>query len=152
MYPAFEDMGKRVSAPLFLSAVLGPICPLLAAYHQHFALPESTSCKQTIDGDIADFGGTPAAYDAYHASLHGEPARKQDGFPGDQQFYIRLRSELEIEDPRSSAPPPDPHRRHAAAQCRAVPLTSLILDAELCLLGPPKTKGAGFLQRLAATP
>lgn len=44
--------------------------------------------KQTIDEDIADLGGIAAANDAYHASLHGQPAPAQDDFTGDQQFYI----------------------------------------------------------------
>jgi len=44
--------------------------------------------KQTIDENIADLGGVAAAYDAFHASLHGQPAPMRDGFNGDQQFYI----------------------------------------------------------------
>ncbi|MGA7521692.1 MAG: M13 family metallopeptidase [Acidobacteriaceae bacterium] len=44
--------------------------------------------RQTIDENIADLGGVAAAYDGYHASLHGQPAPVQDGFTGDQQFYI----------------------------------------------------------------
>ncbi|HZZ38181.1 MAG TPA: M13 family metallopeptidase [Acidobacteriaceae bacterium] len=44
--------------------------------------------KQTIDENIADLGGVAAAYDGYHASLHGQPPPMQDGFTGDQQFYI----------------------------------------------------------------
>ena len=44
--------------------------------------------KQTIDEDIADLGAIAAAYDGYHASLGGKPAPVQDGFTGDQQFYI----------------------------------------------------------------
>ncbi|MGA8160591.1 MAG: M13 family metallopeptidase [Acidobacteriaceae bacterium] len=44
--------------------------------------------KQTIDENIADLGGVAAAYDGYHASLHGKQPPMQDGFTGDQQFYI----------------------------------------------------------------
>jgi endothelin-converting enzyme/putative endopeptidase len=44
--------------------------------------------KQTIDENIADLGGVAAAYDAYRASLNGKEAPIQDGYNGDQQFYI----------------------------------------------------------------
>ncbi|MFZ0743621.1 MAG: M13 family metallopeptidase [Terracidiphilus sp.] len=44
--------------------------------------------KQTIDENIADLGGVAAAYDGYRASLHGAEPPSQDGFSGDQQFYI----------------------------------------------------------------
>ncbi len=44
--------------------------------------------KQTIDENIADLGGVAAAYDGYHASLHGQPPPMQGSFTGDQQFYI----------------------------------------------------------------
>jgi putative endopeptidase len=44
--------------------------------------------KQTIDENIADLGGVAAAYDGYRASLNGKEAPMQDGFSGDQQFFI----------------------------------------------------------------
>jgi endothelin-converting enzyme/putative endopeptidase len=44
--------------------------------------------KQTIDENIADLGGVTAAYDGYRASLHGAESPTQDGFTGDQQFFI----------------------------------------------------------------
>jgi endothelin-converting enzyme/putative endopeptidase len=44
--------------------------------------------KQTIDENIADLGGVAAAYDGYRASLHGAEPPAQDGFTGDQQFFI----------------------------------------------------------------
>jgi putative endopeptidase len=44
--------------------------------------------KQTIDENIADLGGIAAAYDGYRASLKGAEPQTQDGFTGDQQFFI----------------------------------------------------------------
>lgn len=44
--------------------------------------------KQTLAENIADDAGLAAAYDAYKASLKGQPAPEQDGFTGDQQFYL----------------------------------------------------------------
>jgi putative endopeptidase len=44
--------------------------------------------KQTIAENIADLGGILASYDGYRASLGRKEASKQDGFTGDQQFFI----------------------------------------------------------------
>jgi len=44
--------------------------------------------KQTLAENIADVAGISAAYDGYRASLAGKPAPTQDGFSGDQQFFI----------------------------------------------------------------
>ena len=42
----------------------------------------------TLGENIADLAGLAAAYDAYHASLHGQEAPVIDGFTGDQRFFI----------------------------------------------------------------
>jgi endothelin-converting enzyme/putative endopeptidase len=48
--------------------------------------------EQTIAENIADLAGLAAAFDAYHASLRekktGQKVPVQDGFSGDQQFFI----------------------------------------------------------------
>ena len=44
--------------------------------------------KQTLAENIADVAGISAAYDGYRASLAGKTAPAQDGFSGDQQFFI----------------------------------------------------------------
>ncbi len=44
--------------------------------------------KQTLAEDIADVAGISAAYDGYRASQAGKPAPMQEGFSGDQQFFI----------------------------------------------------------------
>jgi endothelin-converting enzyme/putative endopeptidase len=44
--------------------------------------------QQTLAENIADVAGISAAFDGYRASLDGKPAPEQDGFTGDQQFFI----------------------------------------------------------------
>jgi putative endopeptidase len=62
---------------------------LVAQYDAYKPFPDlSLNGKQTLAENIADVAGLDAAFDAYKTSLHGQPAVEQDGFNGDQQFYI----------------------------------------------------------------
>jgi endothelin-converting enzyme/putative endopeptidase len=62
---------------------------LAAQYDTYKPFPDvSVNGKQTLAEDIADVAGVAAALDGYHASLGGKIPPVQDGFTGDQQFFI----------------------------------------------------------------
>lgn len=62
---------------------------LAAQYDTYKPFPDlSVNGKQTLAENIADVAGLSAAYDGYHSALAGKPAPEQDGFNGDQQFFI----------------------------------------------------------------
>jgi putative endopeptidase len=62
---------------------------LVSQYDSYKPFPDlSLNGKQTLAENIADVAGLDTAYDAFKASLHGHTATEQDGFNGDQQFYI----------------------------------------------------------------
>jgi len=62
---------------------------LAAQYDSYKPFPDlSVNGKQTLAENIADVAGISAAYDGYKASLAGKSAPTQDGFSGDQQFFI----------------------------------------------------------------
>jgi endothelin-converting enzyme/putative endopeptidase len=62
---------------------------LAAQYDTYKPFPDiSVNGRQTLGENIADVAGISAAYDGYRASLSGQEAPKQDGFSGDQQFFI----------------------------------------------------------------
>jgi len=62
---------------------------LAAQYDAYQPFPDlHLNGKQTLAENIADVAGIAASYDGYHASLAGKSAPVQDGFSGDQQFFI----------------------------------------------------------------
>lgn len=62
---------------------------LVLQYDSYKPFPDlALNGKQTLAENIADDAGLAAAYDAYKASLHGKTAPAEDGFNGDQQFFI----------------------------------------------------------------
>jgi len=62
---------------------------LAAQYDTYKPFPDlAVNGKQTLAENIADVAGISAAYDGYHAALAGKAAPEQEGFTGDQQFFI----------------------------------------------------------------
>jgi putative endopeptidase len=62
---------------------------LVAQYDAYKPFPDlSLNGKQTLAENIADVAGLCAAYDGYRVALAGKPAPVQDGYSGDQQFFI----------------------------------------------------------------
>jgi putative endopeptidase len=93
---------------------------LAAQYDTYKPFPDlAVNGKQTLAENIADVAGISAAYDGYHAALGRRMAPVQDGFDGDQQFFIAFAQnwaskEREAAERQQVATDP-----HAPAQYRA---------------------------------
>jgi endothelin-converting enzyme/putative endopeptidase len=62
---------------------------LAAQYDTYKPFPDlAINGRQTLAENIADVAGIAASYDGYRASLGGKPGPEQQGFTGDQQFFI----------------------------------------------------------------
>src|SRR5271156_2481857 len=88
---AFDSKGRVRDwwTPSDLAHFEAATARLAAQYDTYKPFPDiSVNGKQTLAENIADLGGISAAYDGYHAALEGKPAPVQDGFTGDQQFFI----------------------------------------------------------------
>jgi putative endopeptidase len=88
---AFDSKGRVRNwwTPADLAHFNAAIGRLAAQYDTYKPFPDlAVNGKQTLGENIADVAGIAAAYDAYRASLAGKTAPAQDGFSGDQQFFI----------------------------------------------------------------
>jgi putative endopeptidase len=88
---AFDSKGavRNWWTPADLAHFEAATARLAAQYDTYKPFPDlSLNGKQTLSENIADVAGIAAAYDGYHASLAGKAAPTQDGFTGDQQFFI----------------------------------------------------------------
>jgi predicted metalloendopeptidase len=95
---SFDDQGSQFDAhgrvtnwwtAEDLSRFQGQAGALAAQYSAYQPLPDvAINGKLTLSENIADLAGITAAYDAWRASLGASPAPTQDGFTGDQQFFL----------------------------------------------------------------
>ena len=88
---AFDSKGRVRNwwTPEDLKHFEAATAQLAAQYDTYKPFPDlAVNGKQTLGEDIADVAGIAAAYDGYRASLAGKTAPTQDGFSGDQQFFI----------------------------------------------------------------
>ncbi|MFZ0913168.1 MAG: M13 family metallopeptidase [Candidatus Korobacteraceae bacterium] len=88
---AFDSKGRVRNwwTPADLAHFEAATAKLAAQYDTYKPFPDlSLNGKQTLAENIADVAGISASYDGYRASLTGKEAPVQDGFSGDQQFFI----------------------------------------------------------------
>jgi endothelin-converting enzyme/putative endopeptidase len=88
---AFDSKGRLRNwwTPADLAHFEAATARLAAQYDAYKPFPDlSLNGKQTLAENIADVAGISAAYDGYRSSLAGKTAPMQDGFSGDQQFFI----------------------------------------------------------------
>lgn len=72
---------------------------LAAQYDTYKPFPDlAVNGRQTLNENIADLAGTSAAYDAYRTCLAGKAAPVQNGFTGDQQFFLGFATAVGIKD------------------------------------------------------
>src|SRR5438270_4397435 len=87
----FDSKGRLRNwwTPEDLKHFEGATAQLAAQYDTYKPFPDlAINGKQTLAENIADVAGISAAYDGYKASLGGKTAPTQEGFTGDQQFFI----------------------------------------------------------------
>lgn len=99
---------------------------LAAQFDTYKPFPDvNVNGKQTIAEDIADLAGLSAAYDGYRASLAGKAAPAQDGFNGDQQFFIAFGQNWGSKTREASLRRQVLTDEHAPAQFRAATVRNL---------------------------
>jgi putative endopeptidase len=88
---AFDSKGRVRNwwTPADLAHFNAATAKLAAQYDTYKPFPDiSVNGKQTLGENIADVAGISAAYDGYRVSIGDKTAPTQDGFNGDQQFFI----------------------------------------------------------------
>jgi putative endopeptidase len=99
---------------------------LAAQYDTYKPFPDlSVNGKQTLAENIADVAGIAAAYDGYRNSLAGQAAPMQDGFSGDQQFFIAFAQNWGSKSREATARQQVMTDPHAPSQFRAATVRNI---------------------------
>jgi putative endopeptidase len=88
---SFDSQGRLRNwwTPADLAHFNDATAKLAAQYDAYAPFPDlHLNGKQVLAENVADVAGIAASYDGYKASLNGKTAPEQDGFNGDQQFFI----------------------------------------------------------------
>jgi predicted metalloendopeptidase len=95
---SFDDQGAKFDAqgrfvnwwtPEDLAHFEASGAALAAQFSTYKPFPDmAVDGKLTLSENIADLAGLAVSYDAWKASLNGQPAPVQDGLSGDQQFFL----------------------------------------------------------------
>jgi putative endopeptidase len=101
---------------------------LAAQYDTYKPFPDlAVNGKQTLNENIADLAGISAAYDAYRTSLAGKAAPVENGFTGDQQFFLGFAQQWASKSSEAFLPEQVMTDTHSPDQFR--PVTVRNLDA-----------------------
>ena len=95
---AFDSKGRVRNwwTPADLAHFEASTAKLAEQYDRYAPFPDlHVNGRQTLGENIADVAGLNAAYDGFHAALKGRQAPAQDGFNGDQQFFIAFAQNYE---------------------------------------------------------
>ena len=144
----FDSKGRLRNwwTPADLSHFEAATAKLAAQYDTYKPFPDlSVNGKQTLAENIADVAGISAAYDGYRASLEGKPAPVQDGFSGDQQFFIAFGQNWGSKAREASLRQQVMTDPHAPAQFRAATVRNIdawyaafeVKPGETLYLAPP---------------
>jgi putative endopeptidase len=132
---SFDDQGARFDAqgrfvrwwtPEDYAHFEASGAALAAQYSAYKPFPDANvDGKLTLGENIADLAGLNAAFDAWHASLGGQPAPMQDGLTGEQQFFLSFAQTWRRKQREASLRQLLKTNGHAPAQYRALTVRNL---------------------------